>query len=65
MMCGVPNIQSKTSVTGLLNWAVRCVSETEMVMNSVERVLYTSQQTPQEPPHHVSRWVRLVFVVEG
>eukprot|EP00752_Nemacystus_decipiens_P001289 g1282.t1 len=49
------SITNALSVTGLLNWAVRCVSETEMVMNSVERVLYTSQQTPQEPPHHVSR----------
>lgn len=42
-------------MTGLLNWAVRCFTETETMMNSVERVLYTSQVTPQEPPHHVSR----------
>lgn len=52
---GTKNRTKRNSVTGLLNWAVRCVSETEMVMNSVERVLYTSQQTPQEPPHHISR----------
>lgn len=42
-------------MTGLLNWGVRCFTETETMMNSVERVLYTSQETPQEPPHHISR----------
>ncbi|CAN0272779.1 unnamed protein product [Discosporangium mesarthrocarpum] len=42
-------------MTGLLNWAVRCYTETETMMNSVERVLYTSQQTPLEPPHHITR----------
>ncbi|CAM9971891.1 unnamed protein product [Laminaria digitata] len=49
------SITNALSMTGLLNWGVRCFSETEMMMNSVERVLYTSQITPQEPPHHVSR----------
>ncbi|CAM9938346.1 unnamed protein product [Choristocarpus tenellus] len=42
-------------MTGLLNWAVRCYTETETMMNSVERVLFTSQKTPQEPPHHITR----------
>eukprot|EP00904_Undaria_pinnatifida_P009922 jgi/Undpi1/605/HiC_scaffold_10.g04069.m1 len=49
------SITNALSMTSLLNWGVRCFSETEMMMNSVERVLYTSQVTPQEPPHHVSR----------
>ncbi|CAM9754010.1 unnamed protein product, partial [Sphacelaria rigidula] len=49
------SITNALSMTGLLNWAVRCFTETETMMNSVERVLYTSQVTPQEPPHHVSR----------
>ena len=36
------------SVTGLLNWAVRNGVDAEALMNSVERVLYTTSKTPRE-----------------
>ncbi|CAM9715367.1 unnamed protein product, partial [Chrysoparadoxa australica] len=49
------SLTSSVGVVALLNWAVRCFAETETVMTSVERVLYTAQNTPQEAPHHVAR----------
>ena len=42
------SLNNALSVTGLLNWAVRNGAETESMMNSVERVLFTIEQTPQE-----------------
>ncbi|KAG5182090.1 hypothetical protein JKP88DRAFT_349004 [Tribonema minus] len=48
-------ITNALSVTGLLNWAVRCYTETETMMNSVQRVLYISQNTTQEASHVVER----------
>ena len=36
------------SMTGLLNWTVRCFTETENTMNAVERISYYSQDIPQE-----------------
>jgi len=39
------------SVAGLLNWAVRCLSETENIMNSVERIQYMATETKQEAPY--------------
>jgi ATP-binding cassette subfamily C (CFTR/MRP) protein 1 len=47
-------ITNALSVTGLLNWVVRCYSETEAMMTGVERVLYTSRETVQEAPHAVN-----------
>lgn len=44
------SLNNAIGVTGLLNWAVRNGLETESLMTSVERVLYTSEQTPQEAP---------------
>mmetsp|Transcript_11549 Transcript_11549/g.40382 ORF Transcript_11549/g.40382 Transcript_11549/m.40382 type:complete len:1626 (-) Transcript_11549:176-5053(-) len=38
------------SLTDLLNWSVRTFVETENQMNSVERVLHSIEQTPQEAP---------------
>jgi ABC-type multidrug transport system fused ATPase/permease subunit len=42
------SINNALGVTGLLNWAVRNGAELESLMNSVERVRYTTNQTPQE-----------------
>lgn len=42
------SINNALGVTGLLNWAVRNGAELESLMNSVERVRYTTYQTPQE-----------------
>ena len=42
------SINNALSVTSLLNWAVRNGAETESLMNSVERVYYTTTQTPLE-----------------
>jgi ABC-type multidrug transport system fused ATPase/permease subunit len=42
------SINNALGVTGLLNWAVRNGAELEALMNSVERVSYTTEQTPQE-----------------
>lgn len=41
-------MNNSLSVTSLLNWAVRNGAETESLMNSVERVFYTTSQTPSE-----------------
>ena len=41
------SLNNALSVTTLMNWAVRNGAETESIMNSVERVLYTTLQTPQ------------------
>jgi ABC-type multidrug transport system fused ATPase/permease subunit len=38
------------SMTGLLNWCVRTFAQLEASMNSVERVLYYTEQIPQEAP---------------
>lgn len=40
------------SITGLLNWTVRMRSELENQMNSVERVLYYSEEIAQEAASH-------------
>lgn len=42
------SLNNALSITSLLNWAVRNGAETESLMNSVERVLYTSINTPSE-----------------
>jgi len=39
------------SLTGLMNWAVRCLSETENMMSSVERVQFMATNTMQEAPY--------------
>ena len=44
------SLNNALTVTSLLNWAVRNGAETESLMNSVERVLYTTLKTPQERP---------------
>ena len=47
------SLNNALSVTGLLNWAVRNGAETESLMNSVERLLYTTNETPQEAPSYM------------
>ncbi|KAJ1437218.1 hypothetical protein B484DRAFT_416639 [Ochromonadaceae sp. CCMP2298] len=47
------SLNNALGVTGLLNWAVRNAAETEALMNSVERVTYTIEQTPQEALQYV------------
>lgn len=42
------SLNNALSITSLLNWAVRNFAETESLMNSVERVLYTTNETPSE-----------------
>lgn len=42
------SLNNALGVTSLLNWAVRNAAETEALMNSVERVSYTINETPQE-----------------
>ena len=42
------SLTNALSITGLLNWAVRNGAETESLMNSVERIVYTSTKTPLE-----------------
>ena len=44
------SLNNALSMTSLLNWAVRNGAETESLMNSVERVMYTTDATPQEAP---------------
>jgi ABC-type multidrug transport system fused ATPase/permease subunit len=44
------SLNNALSITSLLNWAVRNGADTESLMNSVERVLYTTNQTPLERP---------------
>lgn len=44
------SLNNALGVTSLLNWAVRNAAETESLMNSVERVYYTIDETPQEAP---------------
>lgn len=38
------------SVTGLLNWVVRTFAQTEATMNAAERILYYTEDIPQEAP---------------
>ena len=38
------------SVTGLMNWTVRSFANLEVAMNASERVLYYSEEIPQEAP---------------
>lgn len=47
------------SVSGLLNWSVRMFTEAEAQMNSVERVVHTMEETPQEAPAVMSGDARL------
>jgi hypothetical protein len=42
------SLTNALSVTSLLSWAVRNAAECESMMNSVERVLYTTEHTPLE-----------------
>jgi len=42
------SLSNALSITSLLNWAVRNGAETESYMNSVERILYTTEETPSE-----------------
>ena len=46
------------TITSLLNWAVRNSAETESYMNSVERILYTTDQTPQERQNKYEDYVQ-------
>lgn len=48
------SLNNALSVTSLLNWAVRNGADTEALMTSVERVLYTTNETPSERPSVVS-----------
>lgn len=41
------------SVTGLLNWCVRSFAQLEAAMNACERVLYYTEEIPQEAPRTV------------
>jgi hypothetical protein len=47
-------------VTTLMNWAVRNGAETESIMNSVERVMYTTTQTPQVRSHHTTLYQHVI-----
>jgi len=38
------------SVTGILNWVVRSFAQLEAAMNACERVLYYTEEVPQEAP---------------
>ena len=38
------------SVTGLLNWVVRCFAQMEAAMNATERVLFYTEEIPHEAP---------------
>lgn len=49
------SLTNALGITGLMNWAVRNAAETESLMNSVERVYYTAQQTPQEAPRVIDQ----------
>lgn len=44
------SLNNALGVTSLLNWAVRNAADTEALMTSVERVTYTTNETPQEAP---------------
>jgi ABC-type multidrug transport system fused ATPase/permease subunit len=37
------------TITSVMSWAVRTLAETENMMNSVERIIVTTEETPQEP----------------
>jgi len=50
------SLNNALSTTSLLNWAVRNGAETESLMNSVERVLYTTRSTPQEAATYVDHY---------
>ena len=50
------SLNNALSTTSLLNWAVRNGAETESLMNSVERVLYTTRSTPQEAATYVDNY---------
>jgi len=41
------------SVTGLLNWVVRSFAQMEAAMNAAERILYYTENIPQEAPSNV------------
>jgi ABC-type multidrug transport system fused ATPase/permease subunit len=56
------SLNNALSVTSLLNWAVRNVVETESMMNSVERVLFITQNTPVERPEFVSGFNSSIFL---
>lgn len=47
------SLTNALGITSLLNWAVRNGAEVESLMNSVERVLYTTNNTPQERASYV------------
>eukprot|EP00981_Chlorochromonas_danica_P011662 scaffold4203_cov166-Ochromonas_danica.AAC.8 len=42
------SLTNAMTITTLLNWAVRNAAETESLMNSVERVYFVANDTPQE-----------------
>jgi len=42
------------SVTGLLNWLVRSFAQMEAAMNAAERILYYSDNIPQEAPSTIA-----------
>ena len=48
-------LSSAINLTGLLNWVVRCVSDVEVSMNSVERICEYLDH-PTEAPAIVSGW---------
>ena len=47
------SLTNALSITSLLNWAVRNGAEAESLMTSVERVLYTTNNTPQEKATYI------------
>ena len=49
------SLNNALSITSLLNWAVRNAADTENLMNSAERIFYTSSETPQERNFDLSR----------
>ena len=59
------SINNALGVTGLLNWAVRNGAELESLMNSVERVRYTTYQTPQEKTIPASSFLNMPVEQQG
>jgi ABC-type multidrug transport system fused ATPase/permease subunit len=44
------SISFAISITGMLNWCVRTFAQLEAAMNALERVLFYTEQIPQEAP---------------
>jgi len=59
------SLNNALSTTSLLNWAVRNGAETESLMNSVERVLFTTSNTLSEAPGVVDIYIGNVSNPQG